>query len=105
MKILLQLLCVSLIFSCTEYYNDDEAKEGSSGDDSGWTQSGKLWTVQQCQEGWGAYTQESKDYCECILSKCMEEWASFEEMNKYFEDGGSDSPYEKWVESCVEETN
>tara|TARA_B100000795_G_scaffold266274_1_gene249199 strand:- start:812 stop:1750 length:939 start_codon:yes stop_codon:yes gene_type:complete len=75
-----------------------EYKE-SFGDDRGWTQSDRSLLVKTCQQGWGAYTQESKDYCECIVIKCMKEWDSLEEMNRdiTFEEKDMD----EWVEACM----
>ena len=119
MKILLQLLCVSLIFSCinnqeSNEQNIDEIKETITDEEtenldfnevSGWTQSYKSMMVKECQEGWGDYTQESKGYCECILRKCMEKWDSSKEMERDLEDWASDIDMEEWVRSCIEETN
>jgi len=85
-----------------EFYDDEEATKENVGDDNGWIQSDILFLMKECQEGWGANTQESKDYCECIVSKCMSEWGSKKEMDRYFEYGmGSDIDMEEWAESCM----
>jgi hypothetical protein len=75
-----------------------EYKE-SFGDDRGWTQSDRSLMVKTCQQGWGAYTQESKDYCECIVIKCMKEWDSLEEMDRDITLEEKDM--DEWAEACM----
>ena len=78
-KLLLLLLCVPLMFSCGEKTEDTGIIPNE-----GWSQSDISLYVKTCQEGWGDYTQESKDYCECIVRRCMAVWDSKKEMEEYF---------------------
>ena len=93
-KLLLILLCVPLLLSCGEKNEDTGIIPNE-----GWSQSDISLYVKTCQEGSGDYTQESKDYCECIVIKCMKKWDSLEEMDRdiTFEE----KEMNEWAESCM----